>query len=514
MGRGVAQALQWEFSGVQAVMPDTVDPEELKPHPYSTRIFRQRKPSGRFITEFADEQEEPLVIMPRRIIVDGHRRWLAALEAGMDEVEVRIEEYDSLARERRAILHQDDNRNPSFSQQMRLAEEYETEVAPIVKQRIQKGKPLDELDDPLQNLAEGGNVTTRELVADRVGWSGEKLRQAKKVWQAAQRGESWAQDSVKDLDDEEESVNGAFKRKERAERKQKRQALREREDDEVTFVDQVKQEDLPEPESIFPFPGGKSRFAHWIISRMPKHTTYVEVFGGSASILHLKPASRREVYNDLDADMVNFFEVLRDRPEELQTRLQPVDFTKEEYDEWVAEFYNGYRPDDPVKAAAIFFFTRYAQWGGKHEGKSGFNEDAREDYHRKRGRLLDYGNRFADVEIENRNYQDVLAKYDSENTLFYLDPPYVTTEGRFQEGDGFDHAELADQVSKLNGRWIVSYGDEYPDALEDYRMEVQEVARGMASGKPAQERLFMNYPESEQEAFKGGWHGDALQSDW
>ena len=45
-------------------------------------------------------------------------------------------------------------------------------------------------------------------------------------------------------------------------------------------------------------------------------------------------------------------------------------------------------------------------------------------------------------------------------------------------------------------------------------MEMKEVSRGMGSGKPSLERLFMNYPEKEQEAYKGRWHGDARTSDW
>ena len=70
--------------------------------------------------------------------------------------------------------------------------------------------------------------------------------------------------------------------------------------------------------SAFPYVGGKTILAEWIIDQLPSHTVYVEPFGGSASVLLNKPRSNVEVYNDLDGDVVQFFEVARERPDELE----------------------------------------------------------------------------------------------------------------------------------------------------------------------------------------------------
>lgn len=59
-------------------------------------------------------------------------------------------------------------------------------------------------------------------------------------------------------------------------------------------------------DAVFPFPGGKSRFASWILDQTPGHTCFVEAFGGATGILPNKdPAtSDVEVYNDRDGDPV------------------------------------------------------------------------------------------------------------------------------------------------------------------------------------------------------------------
>ena len=79
--------------------------------------------------------------------------------------------------------------------------------------------------------------------------------------------------------------------------------------------------------------GGKFRLADWIISHFPKHETYVEPFGGGASVLLSKTPSRMEVYNDLDSDIVNFFEILRDQKlaEELAQQIELTPYSRVEF---------------------------------------------------------------------------------------------------------------------------------------------------------------------------------------
>ena len=71
--------------------------------------------------------------------------------------------------------------------------------------------------------------------------------------------------------------------------------------------------------------------APWIISHFPEHRVYVEPFGGGGSVLLRKPRSYAEVYNDLDAEIVNLFRVVRENGGELARLLYLTPFAREEY---------------------------------------------------------------------------------------------------------------------------------------------------------------------------------------
>jgi DNA adenine methylase len=63
--------------------------------------------------------------------------------------------------------------------------------------------------------------------------------------------------------------------------------------------------------------------------------------------------------------------------------------------------------------------------------------------------------------IENLSYDTIIERYDGEDVLFYLDPPYYSTE-HYYAGDGFttkDHKRLRDLLSKIKGKFLLSYND-------------------------------------------------------
>src|SRR5919204_1581455 len=87
--------------------------------------------------------------------------------------------------------------------------------------------------------------------------------------------------------------------------------------------------------------GAKARLAPWITSLLPPGRTYLEPFAGSAAVLFAKPPSPTEGLNDLDGQVVNFFRVLRDHPDQLARALRLTPYARAEYQQHAAHH------DDP-----------------------------------------------------------------------------------------------------------------------------------------------------------------------
>ena len=94
----------------------------------------------------------------------------------------------------------------------------------------------------------------------------------------------------------------------------------------------------------------------------------------------------------------------------------------------------------------------------------------------------------------------MFKKYDAENTVFYLDPPYVGKEDYYLI-DTIDHGALVDALGELDGRWICSYSN-LPDGLDEYHVVGRDETHFMGNGKSGsakstRERLVMNFePEA------------------
>ncbi|MBG9774237.1 DNA adenine methylase [Brevibacillus laterosporus] len=216
--------------------------------------------------------------------------------------------------------------------------------------------------------------------------------------------------------------------------------------------------------------GGKGKVAKHIITKFPKHRVYVEPFGGAAHVIAQKDPVANEVYNDIDGNVVNFLLVLRDMPERLAQSCQSLPYSRELYEKWKREE----MPLDPFEKAVRFFYLNRsgmsrgngpgcAMTGWRHSISAGQNPA--KGYLGACRRMNIFAERLRGVMIEHLDFRKVITKYDSSETLFYVDPPYVGRE-RFYAG-GFaekDHRDLAEILSQIKGKAIVSY---YADPLVD-----------------------------------------------
>lgn len=262
--------------------------------------------------------------------------------------------------------------------------------------------------------------------------------------------------------------------------------------------------------SAFPYPGGKTVYCQEIIKRFPTHRRYVEPFGGSAAVLLNKPRSYIEVFNDLDDDIVQFFEALRNRREDLVEWLDRVPYSRSLYNEWSESYYAGDRPEDPVERAGRWFYLRYTQFNGAVVKRKGFKTGGKRNEARSfRGSIEDLdaiADRFAEVTIECQSYETVIDRYDHPDSLFYIDPPYYdATRPRYRYGDDFDHSRLATVLTGTDADWIVSY-DEVPPALSDIEETVEtytaRYSMSYSEERPEHtERLVLNFNPDDRTSF-------------
>lgn len=230
--------------------------------------------------------------------------------------------------------------------------------------------------------------------------------------------------------------------------------------------------------------GAKFRLAPWIISHFPEHKYYVEPFGGAAGVLLNKPQCHAEVYNDLDGDIVNFFEVLRNPylREQLIEQLVLTPYSRQEF-ELAYEFTTN--QVERARRTAIRASMGFGS-GGTTMGKTGFRTDLKRKYgtamdlwRRYPSNLAAIGERFSVVQIENKPAIELIVKHDNSETLQYLDPPYVH-ETRYMKGRNrtyrneltdSDHENLITTVSNSESMFILSgYDTElYNDLLTGWQ---------------------------------------------
>jgi DNA adenine methylase len=257
--------------------------------------------------------------------------------------------------------------------------------------------------------------------------------------------------------------------------------------------------------------GGKWYLKNRISELFPVHHTYVEPFGGAASVLLNKAMSQIEVYNDLDKRITRLFRVLRDRGDELHRALTLTPYSECEFDHVTAS--NGDSPEDDVELARRDFVRWRQSIGGRGEGFS-------YTLHRVRRGMADVVSgylsaiddelpkiieRLRSVQILDRPAIEVIQRYDTEQTLFYCDPPYMpetrTSGGYEVDMTADDHRQLIDVLLRCKGKVVLSG---YPSPLYDelfstWRVVTFDVANHAASGeskKRQTECLWMNWNEA------------------
>ena len=278
--------------------------------------------------------------------------------------------------------------------------------------------------------------------------------------------------------------------------------------------------------------GGKARIGKWIVPHIPKDIeTYCEPFSGMFWVffnMDLKkyPNLKTVVYNDFNGLNANLFDCCNDYDrlwEELN--LYPcqqlgIEDTPQEYEEMFDRFqqevfHSGITitEENKFEVASKYVYVLTQIFSGSKPETSSYT-DYKGKYRCKVLIFMDklkhpkYREHFEKITfVENLDFEEVIEKYDSEKTYFYVDPPYWKTENYYSnhDFDRVDHERLSKCLKSMEGMFSLSYYD-FP-LLDDwfpkyeYVWEKKEFAKAAAAKSGVkqnmgEELLIMNYGEN------------------
>ncbi|MDE0695059.1 MAG: DNA adenine methylase [Boseongicola sp.] len=255
--------------------------------------------------------------------------------------------------------------------------------------------------------------------------------------------------------------------------------------------------------------GGKFSHLNFLLPLIPKDAThFCDVFGGSAAVMLNVEPYMVETYNDLDSELVNFFEALRNQGPKLIKAIGLTPFSREELMractaegglsklERARRFYirarqtrTGLAQTSSEGRWAHCVLTSRAgmsgavsRWLGSVEG------------------LSEIVQRLQRVQIENAPAVEVIQRYDTADTVFYVDPPYVHSARGDSAAYGYemtdeDHESLATVLKRVRGRVVLSgYQTSLYDRLyENWRRIDAEEHNCRSVRKSRQESVWMNF---------------------
>lgn len=212
----------------------------------------------------------------------------------------------------------------------------------------------------------------------------------------------------------------------------------------------------------FGYLGGKSRSVKTILEHLPYRNTYCEPFGGSAAVLLSRDPVPLEIYNDRYGGVVCFYRCIRDKPKELQERLELVVHSREEF-LWCKETWE--HCQDEVERAARWYYMIQASfgslgrnWGRVSSGKGMMGNKILNNL----CLFSQIHNRIKNVQIENLDWLLCFKDYDNPETVFYVDPPYIETNDKYVYKHRLskeDHIKLCNVIFNCEGYVALSSYD-------------------------------------------------------
>lgn len=205
----------------------------------------------------------------------------------------------------------------------------------------------------------------------------------------------------------------------------------------------------------FGYPGSKSKSLDKILPQLRYAGKYCEPFGGSGSVLLARNASPLEIFNDRYSGVTCFYRVIQDN-KKMNAILDRCAFFLHSREEFIWCRNTWKNCEDEIERAARWWYTISVSFGSQGrnfgrciKGKSQIGPKLKNNLKH----FPEVSLRLRDVQIENQDWRMILKDYDSEDMVWYIDPPYYkSTKGMYEcEMPDSDHEELLDRIFQLRG---------------------------------------------------------------
>jgi len=258
--------------------------------------------------------------------------------------------------------------------------------------------------------------------------------------------------------------------------------------------------------------GGKYYLAGWLSEMIPSHVLYCEPFCGASHLLFAKEPSPIEILNDRADMLINLYKVIQDnkKRQELIRILNKTPYSR--------SIFNHFRksaPQDDIEKAVRYFYLCKSSFAGDVERggfacpSKGTGRNPAQTYQNSIDALEHIAKRLKGVTIECLDYADCIQRYDSPETLFYIDCPYYGHEHYY--GDIFtenDHYTLSDILYSVKAKVMLSHYecDTYNRLYQDWNKFTYESFKGSHKStggeKPKTvEVLYCNFEKEQRGLF-------------
>lgn len=250
--------------------------------------------------------------------------------------------------------------------------------------------------------------------------------------------------------------------------------------------------------------GGKQKLLKQITSLLPYHKIYCEPFIGGGAVFWAKKPAKVEIINDINRNLIDFYDVLQNNFDDLKRLVENTLHSRSIYHD-ARLIYEKPRLFDKIKRAwAVWVLScqSYSSnlgsgWAYDNSGKT--TNTIQNKIHNFRD---EYSKRLQSVQIECLDALRIIKYRDSQDTFFYLDPPYYNSDmGHYNGYTKEMFTRLLELLSIIKGKFLLS---SYPSMLLTehikkngwYSIGIEMSVAVSIKGKKKVEVLTSNYPIS------------------